>query len=547
MDGGVFRPDWNSNGHPPAPLREEQADIVVIGSGMAGLVAALRLAPRRVTLLTKTPDLPGGSSHWAQGGIAVALGAEDTAGSHAADTVAAGAGLTDPAVAELLAREGIARLSRWLAQGLPADRGGDGAVVLGREAAHSAQRILHAGGDATGRTLVAWLADRVRQAAHVDIHTGAFAWDLVMQNDRVAGVLAHHAGRGWVFHRCGAVLLASGGIGQLWRHTTNPVEATADGLALAARAGADLADLEFVQFHPTALAGSTAGQVPLLTEALRGAGAHLLDGDGLRFMPAEHPLAELAPRDVVARAIGRRVAAGQPVFLDLRALWAADGAVRFPTVAGICAAAGIDPAVSPVPVAPAAHYHMGGVVTDQDGRTSLCGLWAAGEVACTGVHGANRLASNSLLEAVVFAERAADDMLVRAPLALPAAPLPAVPPVTGTRATLDELAVAAREIMATRVGLVRDGAGLAAARTELLRLERRAARLPAATAADAVRPAGELANRLLVSRLIVEAALARTESRGAHTRTDWPAARAVWRRRQIVNTRTPLPATVAAE
>ncbi|QJE74174.1 L-aspartate oxidase [Aerophototrophica crusticola] len=540
MDGGVaFRPFGG-------PVRVEDADVVVVGSGMAGLVAALRLAPRRVTLLTKTADLPGGSSHWAQGGIAAALGAEDSAESHAADTVAAGAGLTDPAVADLLAREGAARLSRWLADGLPADRGADGNVLLGREAAHSAFRILHAGGDATGKTLMAHLSAQVRAAGHVDVRTRAFAWEIVKAGGRVAGLLAHEDGSGWVFIRAATVLLATGGIGQLWRHTTNPGEATADGLALAALAGATLADLEFVQFHPTALATATPGQVPLLTEALRGAGAQLLDARGHRFMPDEHELAELAPRDVVARAIGRRVAAGERVFLDLRAIWAGGGAAKFPTVAGICRDAGIDPAAEPVPVAPAAHYHMGGVVTDMDGRTAVPGLFAAGEVACTGVHGANRLASNSLLEALVFAERAADAILAEGPLRAPDVETPVVPAILrDDRGLGDE----ARAVLATQAGLVRSGTGLSQAQAALSNLHRRADRLPLAATpcAETVRTAGELRNRLLVSRLIVQAALTRTESRGAHTRTDWPEPRETWLRRQVLTARSLLPAAVAAE
>lgn len=535
-------------------------DVLVVGSGLAGMVAALRLAPRRVTLLTKTEGLPGGSSLWAQGGIAAALGADDTPQAHAADTVEAGAGLTDPALADLLAREGAERLAAWIDAGLPVDRDAQGRPAVGREAAHSAPRILHAGGDATGRTVVGWLAERVRQAPHITVRTGAVAWELVRARGRVCGLLAFHAGAdadgggGWVFHRCGSVLLATGGIGQLYRHSTNPAEATGDGLALAALAGAGLRDLEFVQFHPTALASDAPGRTPLLTEALRGAGALLLDGAGHRFMPAEHPLAELAPRDVVARAIGRRIARGEPVLLDLRAIWAAGGAARFPTVAGICAEAGIDPARRPVPVAPAAHYHMGGIATDRDGRSDVPGLWACGEVAGTGVHGANRLASNSLLEALVLAERAAAAILAGPVPALPPVPVPRAPALPADAAALEALSGRVRAVMSAGCGLVRDGAGLEAAAAALAGVQREADGLPraataglAGAAGERVRAAAELRSRLIVSRLIVQAALARRESRGAHCRTDWPEPREVWRRHQTLTLDRPADAgTVAA-
>lgn len=522
-------------------MQMRNSDVLVIGSGMAGLVAALSLAPLRVTVLTKTDDLPGGSSNWAQGGIAAAIDPADDATAHAADTVTAGAGLTDPAMAALLTAEGATRLTRWINRGLPFDRDQSGRLCLGREAAHGAARVLHAGGDATGRTLMADLSARVRAADHIRVETRAFAWELVTGRQGVAGLLAHHAHDGWVFHRAGAVVLASGGVGQLYRHTTNPAEATGDGLALAARAGADLADLEFVQFHPTALANSRTGQVPLLTEALRGAGAHLVDEQGRRFMLPVHPLAELAPRDVVAKAIGARVAAGLPVFLDLRVLWANGGAAQFPTVAGICATARINPATTPVPVAPAAHYHMGGIVTDHDGRTNIPGLYAAGEVACTGVHGANRLASNSLLEALVFAERAADAILATAPvpsgpIALPVAPDRFIAPAQSAL-----VAVQAADIMAENVGLLRDGVGLSCALAEIEALESGLNRILDVTDHASVRLSGEACNRLLVSRLIARAALARTESRGAHQRGDWPETRADWRHRQILSLTRPVP------
>ncbi|MCW2244347.1 L-aspartate oxidase [Azospirillum canadense] len=505
------------------PYIVQDSDVVVIGSGLAGLTTALHLAPRAVTLLTKTPDLPGGSSNHAQGGIAAAVGPNDWPEAHAADTIAAGAGFVDAEAALLLAREGAERVQALLDAGLPFDRAADGAPLLGREAAHGAARIVHAGGDATGPTLVAALAERVRSTPSIRVETNAFAVDLAVRNGRVCGVLACHP-KGWVFHRTPRVVLATGGIGGAFARTTNPPEATGDGLALAARAGATLADVEFVQFHPTALAVD-ADPAPLLTEALRGAGALLLDGHGRRFMPDEHPQAELAPRDVVARAIGARVAAGEPVTLDLRPALAAkpDG---FPTVLALCAAHGLDPWAEPMPVAPAAHYHMGGVVTDRSGRTDLEGLWACGEVACTGVHGANRLASNSLLEALVFGARVARDVAERTLPALPPFALPQPLAVAGGvgAALIDAITAEARSTLYQGAGLVRDGAGLRASRQ---RLDRLAVALDVLrgdgpTDVASVRRWGEARNRLLAGRLVVHAALNRCESRGAHFRTDFP-------------------------
>ena len=512
------------------PYDVRDAEVIIVGSGLAGMTAALQLAPRAVTLITKTAGLPGGSSLHAQGGIAAAVGPGDRPEDHAADTVAAGAGLVDAAMAALLTRDGAALVRRLLEDGLPFDRAPDGSPLLGREAAHGAARIVHAGGDATGRTLVTALADRLRATPSVRVETDAFAVDLAIRNGRVCGLLACHP-EGWVLHRAPRVILATGGIGATFARTTNPAEATGDGLAIAARAGARLADLEFVQFHPTALAVD-ADPVPLLTEALRGAGAILLDSQGRRFMPDEHPLAELAPRDVVARAIGRRVAAGEPVFLDLRPALAAkpDG---FPTVLALCAEHGLDPFAEPMPVAPAAHYHMGGVVTDADGRTSLEGLWACGEVACTGVHGANRLASNSLLEALVFGARVARDVAERPLAPLPPFALPRPPAVAADVSCilLDAIGAEARSALYDGAGLVRDGLGLLAARRKLdrlaaaldmLRCEDDDAHEDAKAPPEIVRQWGEARNRLLVGRLVVHAALAREESRGAHCRSDHP-------------------------
>ncbi|CAK0774199.1 L-aspartate oxidase [uncultured Gammaproteobacteria bacterium] len=530
----------------PTPI-VQWSEVIVIGSGMAGLITALKLAPMPVTLLTKTAVLEGGSSLLAQGGVAAAIGPGDSPQDHAIDTVAAGAGLCDEAMARLLVARGAEDIAALLADGLPFDRAPDGAPLLGREAAHGRARILHAGGDATGRTLVQALAARVRLTPSITVVAGAFATDLIMVRDRPCGLLAYHPDRAaWVFHVSPRIVLATGGAGGAFLHTTNPPEATADGLAMAARAGARLADVEFIQFHPTALAVPGAGPakpLPLLTEALRGAGAKLIDSYGQRFMLAEHPAAELAPRDVVARAVWRRVVAGNTVYLDCRQVLAGGGIEHFPTVAGICAEAGLDPQRELLPVVPAAHYLMGGVLTDDHGRTTLPGLWACGEVAGTGVHGANRLASNSLLEALVFAGRVAEDVRERGlpplpPMAPPQTPM--IPAGGGAAAALDALRLEIRRVMSERMGLIRDAGGLAEAEARLVVAARRFVALPeppvgATLTAEDVLRWGEVRNLLLFARLAAHAAHAREESRGAHYRTDHPQLSSDWRHRQVLS------------
>jgi L-aspartate oxidase len=473
-----------------------------------------------VTVLTKARLGIGGSSAWAQGGIAAAVGKDDAPSLHAADTLAVGAGLNDPRVVDILTAEGPERVKALLALGAQFDLDDTGSLSLGREAAHSRRRILHSR-DATGAEIVRTLVEAVRRSPGIRVVDEAFAIDLVVEDGEVVGLLAVHADGRRILHLAPAVVLATGGLGQLYLHTTNPREATGDGLAMAARAGARLVDLEFVQFHPTALAAG-ADPMPLLTEALRGEGAILIDENGYRFMKDEHKDLELAPRDVVARAIWSQLMAGHRVFLDAREAVGSEFPEDFPTVFSLCQEHGLDPRIEPIPVSPAAHYHMGGIAVDERGRTSLPGLWACGEVAATGAHGANRLASNSLLEALVFGARVAEDLRD----GLPAGRIPRGRRLTsGTLQGLDgpadaDLTAKIRRLMWEKVGVVRDEAGLSFAVEELKRL---AVRHP--------RAAGEARNLLGIGRLVAGAALERRESRGGHYRSDHPVPNPAWQRR----------------
>ncbi|HWB71935.1 MAG TPA: L-aspartate oxidase [Egibacteraceae bacterium] len=491
-------------------------EVAVVGGGAAGLTVAAQAAPRQVTVLTATALGAGGASPRAQGGIAAAVGADDAPARHATDTLAVASGLADPAAVGLLAAEGPGRISWLLELDARFERAAGGALHTAREAGHSRRRVVHAGGDATGRELMRVLADAVARTPAVSVVEGARAQHLVAADGgAVCGVLATRPDGRLVYYAARAVVLATGGIGHLFSHTTNPPEARGDGLALALGAGARLADLEFVQFHPTALAVG-ADPMPLLTEAVRGEGAVLVDATGRRFLADRHPDAELAPRDVVARAISARLGAGHRVFLDLTAVPGLPE--RFPTLVASCRRHGLDPGSHPVPVAPAAHYHMGGIAVDTRGRTSVPGLWACGEVACAGTHGANRLASNSLLEAIVFGSRVAADLGAALDEG-PARPLAALRPprMPAQPPRPDPAAFAAlRALMWQRVGLRRDAAGLSHACRRLARLCRDEPGLrPLAT----------------VARLVAAAALARRESRGAHWRADHPRTLPSWRRR----------------
>jgi L-aspartate oxidase len=504
--------------------------VVVVGTGIAGLIAAHRASKHHDVVLVTKSRLSESNTRYAQGGIAVALFPDDSVESHVADTLRAGAGLCDPVAVEVLCAEGPQRVRDLIALGVAFDRA-EGELVRGHEAAHSSRRVLHAGGDATGFAIESTLLRAVRRRA-IEVHEHTFVTDLVVADGVVRGVDVIAAGGST--HRIpgDVVVLASGGAGRLFRHTTNPAVATGDGIAAAWRAGAAVSDLEFYQFHPTALA------LPgnhLVSEAVRGEGAVLRDVDGERFMVDVHPDAELAPRDVVARGIAAAMARqdGRPVVLDATALGADFLRSRFPGITAACAERGIDWTVDPVPVTPAAHYAMGGVRTDIDGRTTLPGLFAVGEAACTGVHGANRLASNSLLESLVFAWRAADAVEVAGSPLLLDTEVATAPVAVGTT-PVDRDAL--RDLMWERAGLERDAAGL-----------REAAAILADWCADDSTPAGrEDANLLDLGRLLVHAALRREESRGAHFRTDFPEPRGVWALSVHDARRVALDAEVAA-
>lgn len=534
----------------PAPGWTVEADAVVVGSGIAGLTAALELRTRvpRVLLVTKDV-LASGSTVWAQGGIAAALAPTDSPAAHLHDTLVAGAGVCDPRAVEVLVTEGPARVRELVARGAQFDLGPDGALSLTREGGHHADRIAHAGGDATGaeisRALVAQI-EAVRDDPGIEVIEHALVLDVLTgppgpdgAPGRACGVTLHVIGEG---QRDGvgaalgkAVVLATGGIGQVFRSSTNPPQATGDGIAAALRAGAVVGDVEFVQFHPTVLwlGSGVKGQLTLISEAVRGEGAYLLDTDGVRFMPDVHPMAELAPRDVVAHAIVRRMAAtgSDHVWLDARHLGGDLLRRRFPTIGERLAEHGLDLATDLIPVAPAQHYHSGGVVVDLSGRTSVRGLYAVGEVACTGVHGANRLASNSLLEGLVFATRAARDIAAQV-----AAGLPRTEPEP--RQGAEALVAAAARSRLQRVatdgpGVLRSGDGLRRAADQLAAVPTDAhTRRDDGRALAAPQVAEwETTNIHQVASVLTQTALAREESRGGHARSDFPEQDERWRAR----------------
>ena len=475
----------------PPGLPSHTDTPVIIGAGLAGLMAALHY-PGPSIVLARAPLGEQAASGWAQGGLAAAIGADDSCDLHLADTLAAGDGLCDPAVARAIVGAGPALVEELVELGARFDRRADGTIGLGLEAGHGRRRIVHARGDASGAEILRAVIAAVRAAPRIALREGCTATRLVLREGAISGVLASGPNGEPFLIAASRVVIATGGLGGLYQHSTNPAGATGQGLVLAARAGAALADLEFVQFHPTALDVGR-DPMPLISEAVRGEGAILIDEHGTRFM-AGQGRAELEPRDIVSRAVWAHSQAGHRVFLDARGSIGADFARRFPGIAATCLSAGIDPATMPIPIRPAAHYHMGGIAVDASGRSSVPGLWACGEAACTGLHGANRLASNSLLEAAITGQAVARDLAgTSAARPRPLARL--------ERAPIED-AAPIRAILSAHAGVLRDGAGLARAGL-LLRA------LPASGPA-------------MLGLMMVTAMARRQESRGGHARTDFP-------------------------
>lgn len=523
----------------PAPGWSVSTDVVVVGTGIAGLTVALNLheAGHRVLVVTKDV-LNSGSTRWAQGGIAAALAPGDSPGEHLGDTLVAGAGVCDEAAVRLLVTEGPDAVAELIERGTRFDLTGAGELSLTREGGHHRDRIAHAGGDATGAEISRALVAALRAADGIEIVEHALALDLELDAvGTVKGLRLHVMGEGQRDGvgavACTSVVLASGGLGQIFASSTNPPESTADGMAMALRAGAVLRDLEFVQFHPTVLwlgAGSR-GQQPLVSEAVRGEGAVLVDADGERVMLGVHPMADLAPRDVVSAAIVARMRATgtDHGFLDARGFGAQRWEQRFPTILAACRMNGVDPVTELIPVAPACHYASGGVATDIDGRSSIPGLYACGEVACTGVHGANRLASNSLLEGLVFGRRISRLLAAGDPLrglsATEASDRGSSVDTDGGEVAaagwlMDPTAVPAmRTTMSDGSGVLRWAQGMAATTSRLGVLQQESV----ATVVVPEVASWEASNLFAVSAALVQAAAIRTESRGSHRRSDFPA------------------------
>ena len=513
----------------PSPGWTATADVIVVGSGVAGLTTALQIRSNGLSVLLVTKGkVDEGSTKWAQGGIAAALGPGDSPAQHERDTLIAGAGLCDKAAVKILVSEGPFAVRKLIARGAVFDREASGEISLTREGGHLRNRILHAGGDATGAEVSRALLAAVHNDPEIEVVEDALVLDALKdENGKVCGVTLHVIGAGT---RDGvgralarATVLATGGLGQVFAQTTNPSVSTGDGVALAMRAGADVADVEFIQFHPTVLwlGDDSQGQQPLISEAVRGEGAFLVDSAGNRFMLGQHPLAELAPRDVVAKAIMRQMnqTRAHHVWLDVRHI---EGFTeRFPTVYASCLANGIDPLIELIPVAPASHYASGGVRVDLNGRTTVPGLYACGETACSGVHGANRLASNSLLEGLVFSARIADD--IGKNLSDFSDPIhtdqPAILLDPKIRKTL-------QASMSSGAGVLRSANSLAHTQEELSILNGKTSTQPCVEA-------WETTNLFQLAQAILRSALTREETRGSHWREDFPDQLESWRKRIV--------------
>ena len=509
----------------PKETTHRFTDVLVLGSGLAGLRAALAVSPSfRVEVVTKAKGEQS-NSQWAQGGIAAVWDSDDTFDAHVDDTLEAGKGLCDREIVELVVREAPDHIRELMSWGAKFDTDG-GEVSLGREGGHTFSRILHARGDATGAEVMRAVMQRAEAQPNIHVRENAFTIDLLTEGSRCLGALVWSAELGLHAIWAQETVLATGGCGQLFRETTNPAVATGDGLAAAFRAGAVMQDMEFVQFHPTVLYVAGTARY-LISEAVRGEGAFLRDRNGVRFMPGQHPLAELAPRDAVSQAIVRQMTATQHpcVYLDQSHLDPDRVRRRFPSIAAACAQAGLDFARDPIPVRPGAHYMIGGVATDEHGRTSLKGLWAAGEVASTGLHGANRLASNSLLEALVFGARSGrgidSSLSPRRETIVPLHTTVHEPNARTDDALLDlaDVRNSLRSLMFRNVGIERSHEGLTAA------LQQIAFWSQYVLDKSFDRPEGwELQNLLTAAELVAASALERRESRGTHLRIDFPGA-----------------------